>query len=98
MCRKRTLLVLITVFICAHLNGCGVSGKSHLIDSPPAAPEAKAANPFYHYSLGVLLRLDGNMEEATEEMRKAVAADPESANGGNAEGGCRRSCIGLFDQ
>ena len=41
--------------------------------------EKTSADAIYHYSLGVLLRLDGKIEEATNELKQAVAADPGSS-------------------
>jgi len=45
----------------------------------PSVSSKTSADAIYHYSLGVLLRLDGKIEEATNELKKAVAADPGSS-------------------
>ena len=64
--------ILILVFI--NLYGC-----SHLPVVPASSTSKTSTDAIYHYSLGVLLRLDGKIEEATNELKQAVAADPGSS-------------------
>ena len=58
-------LVLINLYSCSSF----VCGSSSLWNR-------KHQSAIYNYSMGVLLRLDGKIEEATNELKQAVAADP----------------------
>ena len=75
MQKKRTYPVFILILFFINLYGCG---HLPMIQAPPASSKT-SADATYHYSLGVLLRLDGKIEEAINELKKAVAADPDSS-------------------
>ena len=75
MQKKQTYLVFILILFFINLYGC-----SHLpMIQVPSVSSKTSADATYHYSLGVLLRLDGKIEEATNELKQAVAADPGSS-------------------
>ena len=75
MQKKLIYPVFILIFVFINLYGC-----SHLSAVPvPSVSSKTSADATYHYSLGVLLRLDGKLEEATNELKQAVAADPGSS-------------------
>ena len=75
MQKKPTYPVFILILVFINLYGC-----SHLSAVPvPSVSSTTSSDAIYHYSLGVLLRLDGKIEEATNELKQAVAADPGSS-------------------
>ena len=71
MQKNKTLFIFILILMLVNLYGC-----SHLqkVQVPSVSSENKSTNASYHYSLGVLLRLDGKLEEATEEFKTGPAA------------------------
>ena len=74
MQKKQIYLVFILILFFINLYGC-----SHLPKQAPSVSSKTSADATYHYSLGVLLRLDGKIEEATNELKQAIAADPDSS-------------------
>ena len=77
MQKKPTYPVFILILVFINLYGC-----SHLpaVQVSSVSSEKTSSDAIYHYSLGVLLRLDGKIEEATNELKQAVAADPGSSS------------------
>ncbi|MFZ3057408.1 MAG: tetratricopeptide repeat protein, partial [Smithella sp.] len=74
MQKKQTYPAVIVILVFISLYGC-----SHLPAVPVSSSSKTSTDATYHYSLGVLLRLNGKIEEATEELKQAVAADPGSS-------------------
>ena len=74
MQKKQTYPAVIVILVFISLYGC-----SHLSTASVSSTSKKSTDAAYHYSLGVLLRLNGKIEEATEELKQAIAADPGSS-------------------
>ncbi|MFA5321829.1 MAG: tetratricopeptide repeat protein [Smithella sp.] len=76
MKKNRAHLIFVFVFILITLAGCMSLKKAQIA---PASDEIKQTSAPYHYSLSVILRQEGQLEEATDELKQALAADPESS-------------------
>src|SRR5512141_3089284 len=77
---KAVLYILCLLFpMIVTLSGCAAiplrNGTAHPQSAPPALRPEGAA---FHYSLGVLLAMNANLEEAIREMEKAHNLDPSS--------------------
>ncbi|MGP8154844.1 MAG: hypothetical protein ACLQBQ_12040, partial [Smithella sp.] len=68
MQKNKTLLIFVVILVLINLYGCSHLQKTQV---SPVSSENKSTDASYHYSLGVLLRLDGKLEEATEEFKQA---------------------------
>jgi tetratricopeptide (TPR) repeat protein len=61
------------------LSGCAALPPRNDTTHPQPAPLAlRPDGAAFHYSLGVLLAMNGNLEEAIQEMEKAHNLDPAS--------------------
>jgi len=75
MQKKRIQLLLIIILLIINISGCSYI-KAVRLSSEYDEDNSRAAA--YHYSLGVLLHLNGKIEEAIVELEKAHKSDPGS--------------------
>ena len=77
--QKKFIPHLICALMCFFIfNGCASFSTVTPQASLPAAEEY-SGRAAYHYSLAVLMRLDGDLAGAIEQLRQAVAVQPESS-------------------
>ena len=68
-------------FIIALLLFIAISGCASVLPAAQSAAPAEdkySSIAVYHYSLSVLLRQEGKLDDATYELEQAIAADPNS--------------------
>src|SRR4030042_5307637 len=75
MQKKRIQFLFITVLLIINISGCSYINTVRLSSEHDEDNSADAA---YHYSLGILFRLEGKIEEAIVELEKAHKFDPGS--------------------
>jgi len=73
---RKQLFFIIGFLLFTVISGCA----SVLPTAQSAAPaeDKYSAAAVYHYSLAVLLRQEGKLEDAVSELEQAIAADPNS--------------------
>ena len=77
MQKKHIFFLLCGFLFSAILAGCASFPASR----PPAyvpAPDPYSKEAAYHYSLAVLSRLDGNLDESIDQMKRALSFSPDS--------------------
>ena len=77
---KAALYTLCLLFpMIATLSGCAAPPvRSDAVQPQPAPSALRSEGAAFHYSLGVLLAMNGNLEQAIREMEEAGRLDPAS--------------------
>ena len=85
MNKKRKNLLLISILLSLCLSACGVVQENILLPSATIVTTTvptdgnSFADAMYQYSVGVLLRLNGETDKAISALEKAISADPNSS-------------------
>ena len=78
MPNKTINFIICGLIISAVFAGCASLPANRPFVSYPAVQEEYSGDAAYHYSLAVLMRLDGDLKGAIEQMKQALAAGPDS--------------------
>ena len=73
---RKQLFFIIVVLLFTVISGC--ASFLPAVQSAAPAEDKYSAVAAYHYSLAVLLRQEGKLENAVSELEQAIVADPDS--------------------
>jgi len=76
MTRKQIYFIIAAFLLFITISGC--ASFSPVLQSPVPSEDKYSRDAAYHYSLAVLLRQEGKLDDAAVEMEQAIAADPDS--------------------
>lgn len=80
MPNKTIPFIICGLFISAVFAGCASLpvNRPSLLSYPPVQEEEYSGDAAYHYSLAVLMRQDGDLQGAIDQMKQALAVRPDS--------------------